>query len=74
MLNDNPKARERLLEDYLDELDPPPATVRDVIARTGWNNVRAGHVLREWRNRHGLAIHGNGHLVRDTVMRQLGDF
>jgi hypothetical protein len=35
----------------LDQLDPPPASVRDVKDRMRWRTDRAADVLREWRSR-----------------------
>lgn len=35
----------------LSELDPPPASVRDVKDRLKWGSTRATRVLNEWRNR-----------------------
>ena len=34
----------------LDELDPPPASVRDVKERLRWRSDRAARVLRTWRS------------------------
>lgn len=35
----------------LDELDPPPTSVRDVKERLSWRTERAGDALRAWRSR-----------------------
>lgn len=35
----------------LDQLDPPPASVRDVKSRTRWSSQRATDALRVWRSR-----------------------
>ncbi|GAB2818778.1 AAA family ATPase [Lentzea nigeriaca] len=35
----------------LDQLDPPPTSVRDVKARTRWSSQRATDALRVWRSR-----------------------
>lgn len=35
----------------LDQLDPPPRSVRDVADRLHWGNDRATAALREWRSR-----------------------
>ena len=39
----------------LDDLEPPPASIRDVRARMGWGATRAGAALRAWRERAELA-------------------
>jgi hypothetical protein len=39
----------------LDQLDPNPASVRDVADRLKWQTKRAGDVLREWRRLHPVA-------------------
>lgn len=48
----------------LDELDPPPASVRDVKDRMHWRTDRAADVLRAWRSQRSLPSPGNGEQAR----------
>lgn len=40
----------------LDQLDPPPASVRDVKDRLRWRSDRAAASLREWRSRRSQSV------------------
>lgn len=42
----------------LDQLDPPPASVRDVKDRLRWRSERAADALREWRSRRSRTVPG----------------
>ena len=42
----------------LDELEPPPASVRDVKERCRWRTDRAARTLREWRSRRSPGVPG----------------
>lgn len=49
----------------LDQLDPPPGSVRDVRDRLKWRTERAADVLRVWRSRRSPALPGNGKQPHD---------
>lgn len=42
----------------LDQLDPPPASVRDVKERLRWRSDRATKALREWRSQRSPSVPG----------------
>ncbi|WP_446218803.1 hypothetical protein [Micromonospora sp. IBHARD004] len=42
----------------LDQLDPPPASVRDVKERLRWRSDRAAAALKEWRSRRSQDVPG----------------
>ena len=43
----------------LDELDPPPSSVRDVKDRLSWGSTKATKALAQWRSRNVPPEHGN---------------
>ncbi|MDJ1115382.1 hypothetical protein [Microbacterium dauci] len=44
----------------LDGLNPPPSSVADVAARTGWAESRSRYAIATWRTRHGIQAPKNG--------------